>query len=73
MEIENEDKLGHEKAIKNTKEVGEAINIINRYYYNARLRNNIIGKQVELLKQLEKSDNFFENLGSSRTHIYFKI
>ena len=34
---------------------------------------NIVGKQGELLKRFKEEDEFFSNVGLSRSNIYFKM
>ena len=76
-EIEYEDVPGFNKIVKNTKEPEEAIIIVNWWEEIPKTQNkgiiNIVGKQGQLLKRLEESEELFQKVAFSWCAIYFKI
>ena len=76
---ENDDVVeqGLNKRANNVNNFQKAIKIINRFEDIIKTQNikamGYIGKEGELLKKFKDTENFFDNVGQSRSTIYFKI
>ena len=76
---ENDDveKQGLNETANNVNNSQEIVLIIHRYEDIIKIRNKkgigYIGKQGELLKRFKDTKNFFDNVGQSRSTMYFKI
>ena len=71
------DKQGHDEAGNNVNSSQKVISIIRRYEETIKTQNKraigYTGKQGELLKKFKDTENIFDNVGQSRSTIYFKI
>ena len=72
LEMEDQDDLDLDEAVKHTKEPQEAITIIKRYDKILKKQNkkiiNILGKQGLLLKWFKEADGFMETTGAIHTY-----
>ena len=68
---------GLNETVNNVNNFREATKIINRYedIIKTQIKKAVgyIGKQGELLKKFKDTENFFDNVGQSKSTIYFKI
>ena len=68
---------GLNETVNNLNNSQEVIVIIRRYEDVIKTQNKkaagYIAKQVELLKRFKDAQNFFDNVGQSKSIIYFKI
>ena len=77
---ENDDveEQGLNETVNNVSNSQDAIFIVRSYVEIIKTQNKkaiglYIGKQGELLKKFKDTENFFDNVGQSRSTIYFKI
>ena len=77
VERDDIEEQGLDKIANNVSNCQEATAIICRYKENIKTQNKKAightGKQGELLKKFQDNENFFDNVGQSRSTIYFKI
>ena len=75
--FEEENYLQICEKVKNAKNLKDGISLVKKYEDLLKSSNkkiiNIVAKQGELAKRFKDSDEFFDDVGLSRSNIYFKI
>ena len=77
QENDNVKEQGLNERANNVNNSQEAILVIHRYEDIIKTQNekrmSYIGKQGQLLQKIKDTENFFYNVGQSKSMIYFKI
>ena len=75
LEELEEENANLNEDVKNVKSLNEGISLVQKYENLLKGANkkiiNIVGKQGELFKRFTEEDEFFNNVGLSKSNIYY--